>query len=126
MSRPSIVGQRRERLAVMDDRAAEIARHSKNVTAAVEAMSGLLEGYDHAAATGGAPDPGLIDYITRQMVRDGESIPAGIWDLLSGLTALNYLLLARVEELSGVPKQVSLDLYAHAAKKLNGDAKPSE
>ncbi|PJE00830.1 hypothetical protein [Mycobacterium sp.] len=86
-----------------------------------------MEGYDRAAATGGAPDPGLIDYITRQMVRDGESIPAGIWDLLSGLTALNLLtLLARVEELSDVPKQVSLDLYADAAKKLNGEAKPSQ
>ncbi len=84
-----------------------------------------MEGYDHAAATGGAPDPGLIDYITSQMVREDESIPAGIWDLLSGMAALNYLLLARVEELSDVPKQVSLDLYADAAKKLNGEAKPS-
>ena len=109
----------------MDDRAAEMAVHSKNVTAAVEAMSGLLEGYEHAEATGGVPDAGLIDYITGQMVGNDEHIPAGIWSLLSGFAALNYLLLARVEELSGVPKQVSLDLYAVAAKKLNGQAEPN-
>lgn len=108
----------------MDDQSVEMERHSKNVTAAVEAMSGLLEGYEHAAATGGVPDPGLIDYITEQMVGKGEKIPAGTWSLLSGFAALNYLLLARVEELSGIPKQVSLDLYADAAKKLNGKAEP--
>ena len=88
-------------------------------------MSGLLEGYDHAATTDGAPDPGLIDYITRQMVGKDEHIPAGIWNLLSGFAALNYLLLDRVEELSNIPKQVSLDLYADAAKKLNGETEPN-
>lgn len=44
----------------MDDQSVEMERHSKNVTAAVEAMSGLLEGYEHAEATGGVPDPQLI------------------------------------------------------------------
>ena len=113
-----------DRAADMDDRAAQMAVHSKNITAAVEAMSGLLEGYDHAAATGGAPDPGLIDYITKQMVVGDEQIPAGVWSLLSGFAALNHLLLARVEELDHIPKQAMLDIYADAAKKLNGEAAP--
>jgi hypothetical protein len=88
-------------------------RHSTNLLSAVEVMSAIIEGY---SGDENNPDSSLAEYITNQMMVGEEDIPKPIWNLLGGFATLNHLLLTRVEELSHVPKQASLGLYAGAAK----------
>lgn len=99
----------------MEDQPVSLEGHyAKDLSSAIEAMSAMIEAYE---SNGDDPDTTLADHITNQLAGQ-QSIPAPVWDILSGFANLTHLLLGRVEELSGVSKQDLLDVYADAAAEM--------
>jgi hypothetical protein len=99
----------------MEDQPVPLESHySKDLLSAVEVMSAMIEAYE---SNGDDPDTTLADYLANQLAGE-QSIPAPVWDVLSGFANWTHLLLGRVEELTGVSKQDLLDLYADAAAEM--------
>lgn len=90
-------------------------QHVKNVSLAIEVMSALVEGYDSA---GNDPDTSLADYITNQMMVGKQTIPAPIWDLLSGFATMTLNLLGQLKHETGFSEQDFLDSLAEATAKM--------
>jgi hypothetical protein len=107
----------------MEDQPTPFERqYAEGLSSAIEVMSAIVEAYEN---NGDQPDSSLADYITKQKIGK-QDLPPDAWTMLSGLANLAHLLLGRVEELSGLPKQESLDLYADAAKTMaeRGTSRP--
>lgn len=100
----------------MEDPYADIKREYKEgLILAIEAVSAIIEGYDY---NGNEPDVSLANYITNQLAIRQETIPPGIWKLLSGFANLTMGVIGEIGVATGESQQTIVDRHADAAKKI--------